>query len=356
MSIIHKLPPLGLTNEGLNCYFNAFLQLLYTCDIYESMENIYEDTCINDTINGDFKKLPKALEYKKKILEYLITYAAELQLFYDDKPNISTNDGIPDDKISGYILEKFRNLSSISKEYSTGQNDPTEILYSLLEFTGLEINFRIYKYENVICEKQNKSIIKFDQIVAKDIEIKVHIRLLNEKVTEAELVTLLLNTDSGIIPDAKCSICGGTNCVRMISTPFLLPNNLLLFLGRYKADMVKKKVEFPPLINIYSKFGYKYVYELSASVQHSGGYANIAKTGQSTGTYISSTGGHYTCLVKRNLLVFDCDDSRARQLNATELKTDEHSLLILYKKIHEEFNKDYIVDDNNIVNYYYKNN
>lgn len=331
---ICDLPPLGFNNQNNICYLNSFLQLLFSCDIFDDIEigfeiskckqiNKVETSMITDKeINNEFRDI-----IKSSLIEMLLDYCVDTYLFYKNKE-------IEPNKNLSINLSKI--LNTLSTSIVEGdQQDATEAFFILIN--SLDIDHKIFfrYYEILTCGINNQQTYKFNkENKTSYIEFLVNEYNDSDQVSTSYLTNFILNNYT-YISDYKCEICETKCDVKKERIITFIPDNIFIYVVRSSEDDLKRNLFFPPNFNINSSFGYISKYELTGVVDYS---ANISSSSYG----ISQSSGHYQCRVMRNGIIFNCNDSVVKIDHSNlSILTDNHCVFLYYKKIKEYYNDDY---------------
>jgi len=343
---ICDLPPLGFNNQNNICYLNSFLQLLFSCDIFDDIEISFEinechrinklngtlleiedeslmgEKYINQKISYDYRYI-----IKKILFEKLLDYCVEIYLFYKNRE-------IEPDKNLSIVLSKILNILSTSIVHGQ-QQDVTEAFFVLINSLDIEHKIFFRYYEILSCGINDKETYRFKQENKTSyIEFLVNEYYGDDRISESYLADFILDTYT-YIPDYICEICETRCNVKKQRIISFIPDNIFIYVVRSSVDDLDMNLIFPPTFNINSSYGYISKYELTGVVNYS---ANVSSSSYG----ISQSSGHYQCTVIRNGIVFNCNDNVVKiDQSKSYIITDNHCIFLYYKKIKECYNDDY---------------
>jgi len=331
MSELYTLRPFGLTNNNTNCYLNSIMQLLFSCDIINdlecSLEEIDEyyniDTYLFNKIDQNIDK-EKLTKIKKDIISTVITVMKSAQsLIENNQMNRIDKTTIP--SISSYIINELRTTNDpYLMSVTSGQQSVCEIFDLLIDILGLEGAFKFEYEKMLICQNCGKKSV--------NIEVDYCYRAFSSTKDKTDLNKEILG-ESVELTDFVCEKCNKKNVIndtRLIS----VPNNIIVIFNKYEQ---KVNLNHPNELVFISKYGEALKYDLVTQIEHQG----------------NLNGGHYYALLKRNGVVYSCNDSEILELNIN-LKSTNNTYIALYRKVSKEVtnrnNKRYIltVNDNDL--------
>lgn len=314
--------PIGLYNiNGVTCYINSLLQLLFLCndfnnEIIEIDRTKYKDK-LNYSLTIAYKTIIKKLDNKYKTLKLTLfvnkfkdTYFANEQqdvhefliyLFEKISNEIKfpiTNNNIKN--ILSNVYSKKKYMNEIKNNYKDG--------YSIIDkyFNGL---FE----KNIYCNKCNHFNKKIE--IFNVLECSINNNL--------DLDSIIQNYFKPEKLDGyKCDNCKEKNTSEKIIKCINTPKYLFIQLKKYDNFMNKLNVnikfyEYLKLIDYSIKEKCNNFYKLKGIINHLG---------------INMSSGHYTSMVNINNKWFMCDDTNINEIKEEQIY-NKNAYILLYEKV-----------------------
>jgi len=313
MSELYDLRPFGLTNNNTNCYLNSLMQLLFSCDIIDdlecSLDEIDEyyniDTFLFDKMDKNVDK-EKLTKIKKDIISTVITVMKSAQsLIENDQLNRIDRTTIP--SISTYIINELRTTNDpYLLSVTSGQQSVCEFFDLLVDVLGVENAFK-FEYEKIlICQNCGKKSVNVD--------VDYCFRAFTSSKDKSDLNSEILG-ETVELTDYVCEKCGKKNVINDTKLTSI-PNNIVVVFNKYDQ---KINLNHPNELMFISKYGDALKYDLVTQIEHQGGI----------------NGGHYYALLKRQGIVYSCDDSTINPINMS-LRSTNNTYIALYRKISKD--------------------
>lgn len=314
--------PIGLYNiNGVTCYLNSTLQILFLCDKFNNEVIELDRTKYKDNLNYStiiaYKSILNKLDNKYQILKLTVFVnkfqkifgrrqqdAHEFLIYFLETITNEIKFKITNDDIKNQLLNMDYDNNIIDKIQNIYHDG-----YSIIDkyFNGL-----ISK--NITCNNCKNSLNKIE--IFKGLEFGVNqIDNLNhaiENYFEPETIT-----------DYRCEKCNQKSCVKKYNL-LTTPKYLFIYFKKYTNRLLKinKNITFEKYISFLPYFvnntKKKNFYKLKGVVNHSG----------------NLHGGHYTSNVEMNEEWYQCDDTRINKIPEQYIN-NQLAYLLLYEKIDE---------------------
>jgi ubiquitin C-terminal hydrolase len=315
--------PLGLYNiNGVTCYLNSTLQILFLCTKFNNEvltidRNQYKNKLNYSTIIA-YKSILNKLDNKYKILK-LSVFVKKFQKVF----------GINQQDAHEFLIYFLTTITDEIKFKITEENIKNQLLnvnYDKKMVNEIQNIYRdgysiIDKYfnglitKNITCNNCKNKTNKIEIFKGLEFGINQVDNLNNaiENYFEPENLT-----------DYKCEKCQKNLCIKKYNL-LTTPKYLFIYFKKYTNRLLKinKNIKFEKYISFLPYFlnntKKKNFYKLKGIINHSG---NIY-------------GGHYTSNVKINDKWYNCDDTRINEIPEQNIN-NQLAYLLLYEKIEED--------------------
>ena len=319
--------PLGLYNiNGVTCYLNSTLQILFLCKKFNNEVLLLDRTKYKDNLNYStimaYKSILNKLDNKYQILKLTIFVNKFIKIFGRRQQDAH--------EFLIYFLERITDeiKFKITKEdiehllYNIKYNDKIVNQIQDIYRDGYSI---IDKYfnglitKNITCSNCNHNINKIEIFKGLEFAVNQIDNLTNAIENYFEPETL---------QDYKCENCKETTCIKKYNL-LTTPKYLFIYFKKYTNRLLKinKNVKFDKYISFLPYFmkntKKNNFYKLKGVVNHSG----------------HINGGHYTSNVEINKKWYNCNDTLVSEINENNIN-NQLAYLLLYEKVDENILKD----------------